>query len=77
METHELTFIENEDRDNRYIGGRLGYADDFYLCTCGEKFQANGDVLAAFEHGQEHPKESVDDLHLDEMRAVVAGTVAG
>ena len=43
---HELTYVETDD----------GYGDgldDAYRCTCGETFQANGDVEAAFRHGQE------------------------
>lgn len=44
---HELTYVEDDPQ---------GYGDglsDFYRCTCGVTFQANGDVLSAFEHGQE------------------------
>ncbi len=44
---HELTYVEDDPK---------GYGDglsDFYRCTCGETFQANGDIIEAFDHGQE------------------------
>lgn len=58
---HELTYIY-ADRAH-HIGDGV-YVGDFYRCTCGKEFQtasneANGDVLAAFEHGQDtalHPE---------------------
>lgn len=43
--THNLTYIENDEQ---------GYGDglqDVYRCDCGEKFQANGDIAEAYEHG--------------------------
>ena len=42
---HELTWVEDDPQ---------GYGDglsDFYRCTCGKTFQANGDVVEAFQHG--------------------------
>lgn len=41
---HDLTYREVDD----------GYADglnDVYDCSCGQTFQANGDVAEAFTHG--------------------------
>lgn len=45
---HELTYVEIVDFDTLEPDGV-----DYYVCTCGLRLQANGDVLAAFEHGQE------------------------
>lgn len=44
---HELEYVEDDPQ---------GYGDglsDFYRCTCGDTFQANGDIIEAFEHGLE------------------------
>lgn len=43
---HELEYVEPDD-DKGYEDG----LDDVYRCTCGETFQANGDVVDAFQHG--------------------------
>lgn len=45
---HVLTFVEDDD-DQGYQDG----LEDVYRCTCGATFQANGDIVEAFEHGQE------------------------
>ena len=48
---HELTYVELDDK---------GYGDgldDVYVCACGERFQANGDIVDAFEHGIEVGKQ--------------------
>jgi hypothetical protein len=47
MIIHELTYVEDE------FETAADGLSDFYRCTCGETFQANGDVQAAFAHGRE------------------------
>lgn len=49
---HVLTYQEDED-DKGYGDG----LDDVYRCACGEAFQANGDIQAAFDHGIEVGKK--------------------
>ena len=44
---HELMYRETDE--SGYDDG----LDDVYDCTCGETFQANGDIAEAFEHGYE------------------------
>lgn len=58
MVKHELTYVEDDPQ---------GYGDglsDFYRCTCGMTFQANGDVQDAFDHGVEvgHQEQKEADL---------------
>jgi hypothetical protein len=36
--THELTYVDDDGQD-------------IYRCTCGAVFEANGDIVDAFEHG--------------------------
>lgn len=74
---HELTYVEDADE-----GGYGDGLDDTYRCTCGETFQANGDIVAAFEHGQEtavaSPEPPMALVHVDggiaEEWYVVPGT---
>ena len=42
--SHHLTYIETDLE---------AWTQDCYRCSCGAEFQANGDVLAAFEHGED------------------------
>lgn len=51
---HVLTYVDAED----------GYADgleDAFRCTCGQTFQANGDVQDAFDHGWDAGYEAGQD----------------
>lgn len=45
---HALTFREWDDPKGYGDG-----LDDVYDCTCGRTFQANGDIVDAFDHGRE------------------------
>ena len=54
---HELTFREDEDPKGYEDG-----LDDVYDCTCGETFQANGDVSEAFDHGITEGRRQAYDL---------------